>query len=297
MNAQAARFECVSVTRRGRNLVTDVSFTVGQGAIHALLGHNGAGKTTLLRALCGVVPVSAGRVLMPSEPAVLFAHERMPAEMTAAQLLDYRRRLRGLSRAQVIAAAERTGIQGFFHRKCATLSTGMAQRVNLAIAIMDDAATIVLDEPTTGLDPQGVAELLTLVVGLRAEGRTVMICSHDLSQLELVCDEVTCVQAGRVTATGGVAQVAATAPPSGQVLRTSDDPRARHLLDRAGIAATVTARGLRVGPEAGISQVISALKDLEVREATVERSLFARIYERYGCAPAPSRRSLHGAAT
>lgn len=293
MTAPAVRFDGVTVTRRRREIVRDASFTVGSGAVHALLGHNGAGKTTLLRAMCGVVTTSRGRVVQADEPVVLFAQTRVPRETTTAQVLEYRRRVRGRSRADVAAVVERTGVGGFLDRPHATLSTGMAQRVSIAAALVDDASTLVLDEPTTGLDPQGVAGLLDLVVGLRAEGRTVMICSHDLSQLELVCDELTCLRDGRVTVTGPVDAVAATVPATGHVLRTADDTRAVTLLAAAGIASTSTPRGLRIGPETGVADAALALRGLDVREATVDRGLFARLYDRYASAPpsAPGRRA------
>jgi ABC-type multidrug transport system ATPase subunit len=296
VSTHAVAFESVTVSRLRREIVRDASFAVHSGAVHALLGHNGAGKTTLLRAMCGVVATSRGRVVQADEPAVLFAHSRLPRETTAAQVLEYRRRVRGRSRADVAAVAERTGVAGFLDRPSAALSTGMAQRVGIAAALVDDAATLVLDEPTTGLDPQGVAGLLGLVVGLRTEGRTVMICSHDLSQLELVCDEVTCLRDGRVTVTGPVDAVAATVAPAGHVLRTADDTRARTLLAAAGFASTATPRGLRVGPEVGLTDALLVLRGLDVRESTVERGLFARVYDRYASAPqtTPGRRARRG---
>ncbi|MFI2752584.1 ABC transporter ATP-binding protein [Cellulomonas sp. P22] len=293
----AVEFSAVSVDRRGRRLVDSVTFAVPAGTVHALLGHNGAGKTTLMRALSGLVPVASGSIRTSSEPSVLFVGTRLPGDLAVAQILEHRRRLLGSAPSAVATAVEHTGIAPFIDRRAGALSTGMIQRVAIATALMADAQTIVLDEPTTGLDPQGVDALLTLIHGLRDEGRTVIICSHDLAQLELVCDGVTCLRDGQLTAHGTVRDVADDLPAPGHVLRTSDDAQATKMLLAAGIDSTATARGIQVGPTATLSTVLSILVDqVEVTEATVDHGLFARIYAKFASAPERGRPRRRGRA-
>jgi ABC-type multidrug transport system ATPase subunit len=290
----AVEFDAVSVVRRGRRLVDAVGFTVRPGAVHALLGHNGAGKTTLMRALAGLVPVSEGSIRTGSEPAVLFLGSRLPGDLTVAQVLDYRRRVVGASRDAADAVVRRTGIGPFLDRRAGVLSTGMAQRTAIAVALLADARTVVLDEPTNGLDPQGVDGLLRLIDALRAEGRAVVICSHDLAQLELVCDDVTCLRAGRVTADGTVREVSRDLPAPGHVLRTSDDGRAAEILGSADVACCETPRGLHVDPGETLSGVLDLLAGrVTVLEATVDRGLFGRIYAAHASAP-DERRARRG---
>lgn len=289
----AVDFSEVSVDRRGRRLVDAVTFSVAPGSVHALLGHNGAGKTTLLRALSGLVPLAAGSIRTTGEPSVLFLGTRLPGDVTVAQILEYRRQVLGASRDAVEAVVRRTGVADFLGRRAGVLSTGMAQRAAIAAALLADAPTLVLDEPTNGLDPQGVDGLLGLIEGLRAEGRAVLICSHDLAQLELICDNITCLRAGRLTVDGTVRDVSRDLPAPGHVLRTVDDVRAREIVQAAGVECRQTPRGLHVESGATLAEVVSLLiGQVEVTEATVDHGLFARVYARFGSAPeqGPRRR-------
>ena len=162
----------------------------------------------------------------------------------------------------------------------------MTQRVALACALVGSPRTIVLDEPTTGLDPQGVEGLLRLVGDLRREGRTVVICSHDLAQLELVCDRVTCLRMGRVTADGWVNEVARNVPSPAHIVRTSDDVVAAKLLSTVGIDCTIATRGLQVSSTQDVGAALGVLAGhVSVTEVTVNESLFARIYSMHAAAP------------
>lgn len=291
MAAPAVEFSGVTVRKAGRDLVRDASFSVPTASVHALLGHNGAGKTTLMRALAGLVPVRRGSIRCEGVPTVLFVASAMPRELTVSQILEHRRRQERVTRSVVDDAASRCGVVPFLSRRFGQLSTGMAQRVALASGLVADSATIVLDEPTTGLDPQGVDGLMRLLADLRGEGRTVLICSHDLARLEFVCDGVTCLQGGRVTASGPVLDVGADVPVPGHVLRTSDDALAQRVLEGSGRTTEMTARGLHVSGGEPLDVVVEALRgSADVTESTVDSSLFERIYGRYAFEPRPSAR-------
>ena len=286
MTVPAVEFHGVTVRRARRDLVRDVSFDVPSASIHAVLGHNGAGKTTLMRALAGSIPTRRGLIRSTGVPSVLLVGTSLPREMTVAHLLEHRRRVEGAARVDVARATARCGVQGFLTRRFGQLSTGMAQRVAIAAELIADAPIIVLDEPTTGLDPQGVDALMRLLVGLRAEGRTIIICSHDLARLELVCDGVTCVRAGEVTRHGPIDRVVAGLPTPGHYLRTDDDELADRILAEHGCPADRTPRGLHIDARRSVTEIARCLHDqVRITEVTVDSSLFERLYRRDASAP------------
>lgn len=284
----ALAVESVSVERRGRRLLDDVSFSVRHQTVHALLGHNGAGKTTLLRAVAGLVPSTSGTIRVSGVPSVLFVGGRYPSDLTVAEIVRHRSLV--LGGADPAAAISATGVDEFLGARGAALSTGMVQRLSLALALLAGAEVLVLDEPTSGLDPQGVERLRGIVLELRAAGCTVLVCSHDLAELELVCDDVTCLRQGRVTASGDVMSVASGLPRARQVVRTSDDRLAAAVLSHRGARAILTARGLSVDRDESLGAVLSLLAaHVDVIEVTVDRGLFARVYDRYAAEPAGHR--------
>ncbi len=282
-----ARFDHVTVRRRGRTILDGVTFDVHTRAVHALLGHNGAGKTTLLRALVGLIDLSSGHCEAKSTVAVVFTGRSLPGDISVATAVEFRRRLLGTPVSTAFLAA--MGVDEFLDRRVGDLSTGMAQRVEIALALLSGAQTLVLDEPTTGLDPQGVSDLLALLRTIHEQGRTIILCSHDLSQLELICDTVTCLRGGRVTAHGSVEELALRVPGTGHILRTADDTAALDVLEGHGIEATREVRGVLVPSGAALSSVVSLLDDrsVNVREVHTERGLFHRIYQEFASAPAP----------
>lgn len=319
----ALTFTSVRVERGGRRLVDDVSFSVREQTVHALLGHNGAGKTTLMRAVAGLVPTRSGTITSTSPPSVLFVGGRYPSDLTVEQVVEHRSRL--LGGADVRSAIAWTGVDEFLTTRGGALSTGMSQRLSIALALLAGAQILVLDEPTSGLDPQGVERLRGIVLGLRDAGCTVLVCSHDLAELELVCDDVTCLRRGRLTSTGPVAEVAEGLPKAQHVVRTADDALAAEILRECGFRAHRTARGLRLDVGTDLRQALGALAEprgdgvgstrdrtltapgtapvpgarrlptVETLEVTVDRGLFTRIYERDASEPSrPSRRLRRG---
>ncbi|WP_431838265.1 ABC transporter ATP-binding protein [Cellulomonas sp. Y8] len=283
--------DSVTIARRRRVLVDGASFRVRSGTVHALLGHNGAGKTTLLRALAGQVPLTSGTIRVDVRPSVLFVGSRYPSDLTVGQIVEHHRRRLGRSDPAAVAAVlETLGVREFAERSGGALSTGMAQRVSIALALLAGPRLLVLDEPTTGLDPQGVAGLRDVIGRLRREGTAVLVCSHDLAELELVCDDVTCLRGGRVTASGSVPEVTRGLPAAGHLLRTADDGRTAEILAARGAQVAVTARGVHLPAGADLSTAVQAVAgEVTVHEATVDHGLFARLYDAFGSAPGAGR--------
>ena len=198
--------------------VADATFSVAPGRVTGFLGPNGAGKTTTLRVLLGLVRPSGGTALVHGKRyrdhprparlvgAVLDIAGAHPA-MTARQHLRTSSALSGLGPARADAVLAQTGVAAFADRRIGTFSTGMRQRLSLATALLGDPDILVLDEPSNGLDPAGIVWLRTFLKEFAGSGRTVLLSSHVLSEVENTVDDVVLIDNGRVTRTGSLAEV------------------------------------------------------------------------------------------
>jgi Cu-processing system ATP-binding protein len=192
--------------------VDHLSFEVMAGETFAVIGPNGAGKTTTLRMLLGLSRPDAGRIALgaarhsPADPAARrslgYVPQRVafPAGRTVAEVLMFFAALRELPRAAVEGALARVGLERLASRKASDLSGGYTQRLSLAQALLADPELLVLDEPTASLDPQATWEFRTLVEQLRREGKTIVLCSHLLAEVERVADRVLILLDGRMAA-------------------------------------------------------------------------------------------------
>ena len=203
--------------------VSDLSFEVRQGEIFGLLGPNGAGKTTTLKMLLGFVrPTSGAAFVGNARAGTLEARRNLGYLPENPALYEFLRgdeylvlagRLLGLSRADARAQAksllEKVGLAGRADRPVRRFSKGMVQRLGLAQALIGDPQTVVLDEPMSGLDPIGRKDVRDLILGLRAEGRTVLFSTHILSDVESICDRVGIVVDGKLTDCGALTDLVA----------------------------------------------------------------------------------------
>jgi ABC-2 type transport system ATP-binding protein len=211
------------VKRYGRRSAVDgVTFTVGAGETVGLLGPNGAGKTTTVKMLLGLVRPTAGTAALFGAPAVdpaarrrvgyLPEQFRFPPWLTGAGLLDLHGRLVGLDRdrraAQAAEVLELVGLAGREGDRIGGYSKGMQQRIGLAQALMGHPALVILDEPTSALDPIGRRDVRDVVRALRDRGTAVVLNSHLLSEVEMVCDRVVIVDRGRVVRSGRLDELA-----------------------------------------------------------------------------------------
>lgn len=200
-----------------------VSLAVERGEIYGLLGQNGAGKTTLVKILLGIVRKTAGEASLLGAPAGDTATRRhvgylpedhqFPGYHSGYSLLDFYGQLYGVPRRdrrrKIPAALEQVGLAGRMHSKIKTYSKGMKQRLGIAQALLHEPEVIFLDEPTDGVDPVGRREIRELMIRLKAEGRTLFVNSHLLSEVELVCDRVAILQQGEVVRQGSIAELTA----------------------------------------------------------------------------------------
>jgi ABC-2 type transport system ATP-binding protein len=197
-----------------------VSLEVGRGELVGLLGPNGAGKSTLVKIACGLVRPSAGTALVLGAPAgsapararlgYLAELFRFPGWMTARELISFHQRLAGSGGGarERDDLLELVGLAEARDRRVEEMSKGMQQRLGIAQALVGRPGILLLDEPTSALDPAGRRAVRELLQELRRRGTAVLLNSHLLSEVELVCDRVVIVARGRVVAAGSPGELA-----------------------------------------------------------------------------------------
>jgi len=216
--------------------IDDLSLRVESGTVCGLLGRNGAGKTTLLRILFGLLRPDSGTVRLlgrDARPEDVPARDGVAGFVEEPALYPYlsaRRNLELLARLdarrpanRVDEALELVGLSAARDEKAGNFSTGMRQRLGLAAALVRAPRLMLLDEPTIGLDPAGAREVRGLVVELAARGVTVFLSSHNMSEVDEICESVVIVDHGRVVWEGTLQRLRAEAPAPVHRLETSDD--------------------------------------------------------------------------
>lgn len=236
----------------GHQLVVDnLDLAVPQGAVYGFLGPNGSGKTTTIRMLLGLIRASSGTATILGDP-VDVGHigvlSRVGALVEGPAFHPYlsgEANLRRVdaadlgadptsSRQRISAALERVGLAAAATKRYRAYSLGMKQRLGIAAALLQPRDLLILDEPTNGLDPQGTREVRALLGQLNAEGVTILISSHLLSEVEQVCSHIGVVRAGKLVAQGEISTVQQSAR---QMLgiTTSKPEVARELLTAKGL--------------------------------------------------------------
>jgi ABC-2 type transport system ATP-binding protein len=253
--------------------VDDVELLVPRGCAFGYLGPNGAGKTTLIRTLLGLTHADSGTMSLLGIPVpsrreealkrvgAIVDEPRFHAHLTGRQNLDLLAAARGGEAGRRIAPSlERVGLAQRADDRVGSYSMGMRQRLGVASCLLADPELLILDEPMNGLDPAGMQEMRTMVQSLVGEGRTVMLSSHLLDEVERTCDAVAIVDHGRVVRQGPIDQLVRGG--AGAVVRVdcSEPERAVGMLAGSGTvaAATVAESGVTVTLPAGASREVVA---------------------------------------
>jgi ABC-2 type transport system ATP-binding protein len=273
MNTHAFVVETADLTKRfgDRTAVANVDLRVPHGAAFGYLGPNGAGKTTLIRMLLGLTRATSGTMRVLGRPV---PEERAAALARVGAIVEeprFHAHLTGRENLTVIAAAReraahdridgalaRVGLSQRADERVKRYSLGMRQRLGVARSLLADPELLILDEPTNGLDPAGIREFREMIRGFVAEGRTVLLSSHLLDEVEKICDEVAIVDQGRVVAQGPIAELAAGAKQT-ILIATSDDEKALAVFSdhRAVESAAAEPLGIRVTLSADAGDEIS----------------------------------------
>lgn len=265
--------------------VSEVSLSVPSGSVFGFLGPNGSGKTTTIRMLLGLAEATAGQInlLGHSIPKqVAQALPKVGALVEGPAFYPYMSGRNNLMRmdsadrnsnsatreARVDAALERVGLSNAAKKKVHAYSLGMKQRLGLANALLKPRELLILDEPTNGLDPQGTREVRNLIRSLAAEGITIFLSSHLLTEIEQLCSHVAVMRAGEIVAQGSLEEIRA----NGQtrlILNVDNTKEAKEVLKAAGINKSKSAGNKIISSVASDFDVAKLNKQLVAKKIAV----------------------------
>ena len=243
--------EATSLTKRygAKTAVDDLTFTVRPGMVTGFLGPNGAGKSTTMRMILGLDAPTSGTVTVGGRP---YRQHAKPLQVVGA-LLEARAvhtsrsayhhllalaATHGISRSRVLDVIEMVGLQDDAQKRAGGFSLGMGQRLGIASALLADPGTLILDEPVNGLDPEGIRWIRDLLKTLAADGHTVFVSSHLMSEMALTAEHVIVVGRGRLIADLPMAELIAQASSDTVVVRSPEAGVLAGVLATAGAAIT-----------------------------------------------------------
>ncbi|WP_340021601.1 ABC transporter ATP-binding protein [Paenibacillus sp. FSL K6-1096] len=232
-----------------KTLISDLTLDIPPGQIFGFLGPNGAGKTTTIRMMVGLISISRGDIMICghsikdhyeeaiAQVGAIVENPEMYKFLTGYQnLRQYARMVPGVTKARIQEVVELVGLSQRIHDKVKSYSLGMRQRLGVAQALLHRPKLLILDEPTNGLDPQGIRELRDYLRQLcRTEGTTVFVSSHLLSEMELMCDSVAIIQNGRLIDVKQLKAVGDMIIPAGETFFEVDNPEAALALIAGGV--------------------------------------------------------------
>jgi ABC-2 type transport system ATP-binding protein len=270
--------------------VDDLTFTVRPGMVTGFLGPNGAGKSTTMRMVLGLDAPTRGSVTVNGRPyrehaaplrevgALLDARSVHPGRSAYHHLLALAQTC-GIRRSRVDEAVDAVGLGGVARRRAGGFSLGMGQRLGIAAALLGDPGTVILDEPVNGLDTEGIRWIRSLLQGLAAEGRTVFVSSHLMSEMAMTAQHLIVIGRGRLIADTGMEEFVARAAPGVVRVRSTDPAALAALLrSRDGTVAEAGDGGLAVsglttdeiGRLAGAAGI--TLLELTAQQASLEEA-------------------------
>lgn len=205
---EAIRVEGLQKSYGTDMVLTDVTFSVAQGEMFALLGTNGAGKTTTLECVEGLRQYDGGTIHMEGRYGVQLQSSSIPQNMRADEALLL---FAKWQHTQVDwEKTARLGVRPFLKKQYKKLSTGQKRRLHLALALLGDPDIIFLDEPTAGLDVEGRVSIHAEIERLKAQGKTIVLASHDMAEVERLCDKIGILKNGAIAFLGTPAQLLKT---------------------------------------------------------------------------------------
>lgn len=191
-------------------ILHDVHISMEQGRVYGISGNNGSGKTVLMKCICGFLPVTSGSIRIdgkiigteidfPESIGVIIETPGFLIHLSGLRNLELLASLRGqISTEEIRRAIIRAGLNPNLKKPVAKYSLGMRQRLGIAQAIMEDPKFLILDEPFNGLDKHGVADIRTLLLELKQQGKTILLASHNSEDIRILCDRVFEIDGGRI---------------------------------------------------------------------------------------------------
>lgn len=275
----------VSKQYRQRRALDRITIAIGRGEVVGLLGSNGAGKSTLLRIITGLVQPTCGEVRLFGRPLSTSARRRIGAlieradtypYLTGAENLEIVFRIRGVNptRSLIETLLERVGLAAAMDQVVRTYSYGMRQRLGLAIALAGDPELVVLDEPVNGLDPRGIADVRALIASLRHAGKTVIVSSHLLSEVELVATRLVVLRDGRIIANGALDELLACTVSHATIETQQPAEEVMGLLQSRWKVEKIRAHAVRIAADDVHNAVVHLINaGVHIRAVIPERSL------------------------
>ncbi|HMM76647.1 MAG TPA: ABC transporter ATP-binding protein [Gammaproteobacteria bacterium] len=279
--------------------VDGVDLAIARGELFGLIGHNGAGKSTLFKMMLGLVRPTRGSVQVDGIDvggsafrAVRRRIGYLPENvvfydnLSGYETLRFFARLKAAPETECVGLLRRVGLGGAARRRLREYSKGMRQRLGLAQALLGDPQLLFLDEPTTGLDPEGVRDFYAILNELKADGATIVLTSHVLAEIQQRVDRLAIMAAGRVRAVGSVPALRAerdlpvritveVAPGMLAGVRTALAVLPLELGETGGTTLEIAApRALKLDVLSSLARAGSAIRDVEVREASLEDLFF-----------------------
>ncbi|MEU8664443.1 ATP-binding cassette domain-containing protein [Actinoplanes philippinensis] len=271
--------------------VDGLSFTVRPGRVTGFLGPNGAGKSTTMRMIVGLDRPDSGTATVGGRPyrtrpaplctvGVLLEGRAVHRGRTARQHLLGLARTHGISARRVAEVLDMAGLGGAADRRAGGFSLGMSQRLGVASALLGDPAVVILDEPVNGLDPDGVLWIRTLLKDLAAQGRTVLVSSHLMSETAVTADHLLIIGGGRLLADVGIDDLITRAGTSHCLVRSPDADALHSALTAAGATVTAEDDGALIvrGLAAGQIGTLAASRQATLHELTPHRASLEQAY-------------------
>jgi ABC-2 type transport system ATP-binding protein len=248
--------EAHSLTKRygEKAAVTDLSFTVRPGIVTGFLGPNGAGKSTTMRMLVGLDSPTSGNVVINGkryqdhqaplhEVGAMLEARSIHTGRTAYNHLLALAVTTGIPRSRVDEVIDIVGLREVARKRAGGFSLGMGQRLGIASALLGDPATVVLDEPVNGLDPEGILWIRNLLKGLAAEGRTVLVSSHLMNEMAVTAEHLIVIGRGSLIADTSVEEFTRSAARNSVFVRTDEAEKLRTLLAGPDVSVASAERG------------------------------------------------------
>ncbi len=294
MTMSTLQFTGVGKAYDGNRVLDDVSLDVGEGTAVALVGHNGAGKTTMIKLLLGLIRPSRGRVsvlgLDPAGPDGAEAKRNLgflpetvafQQAMTGLEVMNFYARLKQADPKANIELLGRVGLVDVAKQRVKTYSKGMRQRLGLAQALLGAPRVMLLDEPTTGLDPTLRRGFYDILSDLKQDGATVLLASHALSELESRVDKVAIMNKGKLIASGSISELRSQANIPVRIRLRTRDGTAGAIADHLGGADISQVNGQTVEFSCAledkmmlvrrVSELGVAIEDMEIELPTLDR--------------------------
>lgn len=277
------------------NAVDGVDLDIAAGELFGLIGHNGAGKTTLFRMMLGLLPASAGEIRIGGHAVrgeafrqvrrgIGYLPESLALydNLTGLETLHFFARIKGADRATCPALLDQVGLASAAGQRVRNYSKGMRQRLGFAQALLGSPRLLFLDEPTNGLDPQGILEFYRILADLRQSGVTVVLTSHILAEIQLRVDRLALMRNGRIQALGTVQALRegqglpltlrVSFRPDGEALvrRTLGESGITTVETSAGMARFACPRHLKMALLTALTAAGPAITDIDVHEPSLE---------------------------